>query len=446
MSRDDELKVIIANALAEYKAYQLPDICPRYGIFPDESLDPMNSKRIYVQSGLDKCNSDEIGKIAKKVMERLNDKDLTKQMEPFFGDSMLKFSFITRRKLAEFLDGMSNMEGKMKLSEFLSPIWDMEKTYVIFGKTVGEIIEEEVKKEKKKTYKELLIEDLHIKYISDEDFKQFLERLTNPEVREGVDQKRYVESINKIIKNDGYELQVDEIISDLPKYKVIQISKVKSELKNLIFASIGKKPDIVIDDSIANDLKILGDMDDCLLYNFVYRADGLRWNELVEWWKKERLLSDDKAEKNLYVRLHKSLDSDIEKVFFKEYFNKYKGRSERNFPALLPQVYLHYDPYSKSYRKNKIEYTHQRMDFLLLLPNGVRVVIELDGKQHYAEGDVASPKLYAKMVQDDRKLQLKGYEVYRFGGYEFHNNENIGQDISSFFDRLYEKYEIELIN
>ena len=58
------------------------------------------------------------------------------------------------------------------------------------------------------------------------------------------------------------------------------------------------------------------------------------------------------------------------------------------------------------------------MDFLLLLPHGVRIVLEVDGKQHYAEGDTASPKLYSEMVSEDRRLRLRGYEVYRFGGYE----------------------------
>jgi hypothetical protein len=60
----------------------------------------------------------------------------------------------------------------------------------------------------------------------------------------------------------------------------------------------------------------------------------------------------------------------------------------------------------------------ERMDFLLLLPRGVRIVLEVDGKQHYAEGDTASPKLYSDMVAEDRRLRLRGYEVYRFGGYE----------------------------
>jgi len=58
------------------------------------------------------------------------------------------------------------------------------------------------------------------------------------------------------------------------------------------------------------------------------------------------------------------------------------------------------------------------MDFLLLFTDRRRVVVEVDGKQHYATGDKASPDLYAQMVAEDRRLRLAGYEVYRFGGAE----------------------------
>lgn len=65
----------------------------------------------------------------------------------------------------------------------------------------------------------------------------------------------------------------------------------------------------------------------------------------------------------------------------------------------------------------------QRMDFLLLFSDRQRMVSEVDGKQHYAHGDQASPVLYSEMVAEDR-LRLAGYEVYRFGGYELAQKQN----------------------
>ena len=67
------------------------------------------------------------------------------------------------------------------------------------------------------------------------------------------------------------------------------------------------------------------------------------------------------------------------------------------------------------------------MDFLLLLSNSIRIVIEVDGKQHYSDENISSPKKYAEMVSLDRDLKLLGYEVYRFGGFELYDksSENI---------------------
>lgn len=191
-------------------------------------------------------------------------------------------------------------------------------------------------------------------------------------------------------------------------------------------------------------MKLIGDTDDCLFYNFETGAEGLQWNTLVEWWKAKNESAKGDPELGLYGRLKESLDSEIEKVFFRTYYNYYRHPIKKNIPALVPQVYLHYDPRSKNQRNGKVVYTHQRMDFLMLLPGGMQIVFELDGKQHYSVNGKAEPALYADMVKDDRMLRLKGYEVYRFGGHEFQNEETAKQMICQFFDALFERHGIVL--
>ena len=110
-----------------------------------------------------------------------------------------------------------------------------------------------------------------------------------------------------------------------------------------------------------------------------------------------------------------------------------------DLPALLPQVYLHYDPRNKKERDKPV-LARQRMDFLLLLRNSARIVIEIDGVQHYSNDDGrASTVRYAKMVAEDRRIRLLGYEVYRFGGAEF-TSPNAYQLITAFFDELFERH------
>lgn len=109
-------------------------------------------------------------------------------------------------------------------------------------------------------------------------------------------------------------------------------------------------------------------------------------------------------------------------------------------PALLPEVWLHWD--EKTVRERGVDALPRlRLDFLLLLPNDVRIVIEIDGKEHYANGDLACPEKYSKMVSEDRLLKLGGYQVFRFGGYEL-KQKNAIEMVKNFWIRIYQKFGI----
>lgn len=125
-----------------------------------------------------------------------------------------------------------------------------------------------------------------------------------------------------------------------------------------------------------------------------------------------------------------------------------KTEKKIDLPALIPQVYLYYDPQTQKERGYKL-FEHQKMDFLMIFSHRDRVVIEIDGKQHYADGDKASPKLYSDMVRAHREMSLFGYDVYRFGGYEFYGadtneetKKRMLENLKQFFVRLFNKYGI----
>jgi hypothetical protein len=193
------------------------------------------------------------------------------------------------------------------------------------------------------------------------------------------------------------------------------------EFKNLIFAANGPKPDIVLRDAVSDRLDIVRNGQYCLTYTRPLEASGLSWAALVAWWQEANPdLADDQttAAGSLCTRLAQSLASPPEEVLFHTYAALYFRDGGADLPALIPQVYLHYDPFTAKARAQPGPLVRQRMDFLLLLPNRVRVVLEVDGQQHYSTNGEASPQLYAQMVAEDRKLKLSGYEVYRFGGHE----------------------------
>jgi hypothetical protein len=218
---------------------------------------------------------------------------------------------------------------------------------------------------------------------------------------------------------------------------------VDGELKNLIFAAVGPKPRIVLRDAISNVIEIVEGAEHCLVYDRPLMPTGLTWGDLLAWWCERHKAEDQRdAATALYRRLAQSLASPPEKLLFKTYCKRYGGERGHQVPVLVPQVYLHYDPYTKRELASFAgkELPRQRMDFLLLPTDRSRVVIEVDGRQHYSDDDgTASPQRYAAMVREDRAIRLDGYDVYRFGGAELGTAHGAAL-VDEFFDRLLDRH------
>lgn len=220
---------------------------------------------------------------------------------------------------------------------------------------------------------------------------------------------------------------------------------VPGELKNLIFAADGPKPEIVFRDAINNDIEITRNAHHCLVYDRPLDDSGLSWRALVAWWATSHPGKDERTTAlDLHNRLIKSVANDAERLIFATYA-KFYGRYGFGMPALIPQVYLHYDPLTQRDRGSPGPLARQRMDFLLLLPKRHRVVIELDGKHHYADDSgAASPTRYADLVREDRDLRLAGYEVFRIGGAELDDRQAGTATLNAFFVRLLASHGIPL--
>ncbi|WP_216363025.1 hypothetical protein [Nocardia farcinica] len=223
---------------------------------------------------------------------------------------------------------------------------------------------------------------------------------------------------------------------------------VDGQLRNIIFASTGPKPEIVLRDAVNNNIEIVKFAEHCLIYDRPLTEAGLTWGDLVSWWgdlhgASTTAASGANGAHDLYRRLYLPLgQNSFEQLVFRTYCERYRGDSGSTAPALIPQVYLHLDPFTARERRELGKpgrLKRERMDFLLLLPNRVRIVIEVDGKQHYADGEAASPARYAEMVAEDRALRLRGYEVFRFGGYELAQTGAPAM-VRRFFDDLLSAY------
>lgn len=353
----------------------------------------------------------------------------------------------SRQKLVEellLLSIFDNWRGRLELTEFLGRIWDlksMPSTDSRFRNASGDIWQHMVNNDDW-TVSDLLYDYLALDTEPDQVFEKFCQELVHPRVRmDQADQARYIAVINKHLAKHNRQLALDDEMLGYLVYKCVAIRSVgvENKPKNLIFASIGPKPEIVLRDAINNDIQIVKNGEFCLVYDLPIAPSGLSLQNLKDWW--ERLPKQSSTQK-LSDRLKQSLASEPEKVVWDTYCQLTKDIPIDKLPALIPQVYLHYDPYTLRQLQGNSRLPRQRMDFLLLFSERDRVVIEVDGKQHYADDDKASPAKYSEMVAADRDLKLYGYEVFRFGGYELRDATAGSALVQDFFRRLLRKYGI----
>lgn len=311
-------------------------------------------------------------------------------------------------------------------------------------------------------YDQLFYSELNLLSVTDNQFADFCREYMNP-VFQRTQRKQdeyyepYIEYLNpKCLEaiNAGLELADLELVPDSHNegfYKVRnKIAFPNEPIKNIVFAANRTKPDIVVDNALENSVKIV-DAGDALVYKDGISEKGLSWLDLAKWYKQ---FESEDTENKLAERLFSSLQSEPEKIFFRAYCD-YIIKHDRNLPALIPQVYLYYDPKTANARFGRPIFEHQRMDFMFIISREHRVVIEIDGIQHYAEDRTiggtyykcADVKRYAEMMRAHREMVLDGYDVYRFGGKELYvgpdkNEEPAKQVVFDFLEGLFRKYRI----
>lgn len=442
-----EIESIVIEVLAEEKAYNVPNVGSKYGLEYGTEDESFKSKTMYLSKRLKGKSNLFILDMADRVAKDYNSTKLRKVIAQYNDLQKYQINGKLRRILLDELYNLGEeLEGELDLIPFLNRVWDLKSIPSAYGGdgTMEDSVLQHMIRNDDWDYNELFDTQLDVISSDDNIFAKFLETLVDPVVRKGPKQRAMIILINTYIVEENYELVENGSKLGLSIFKLMsKKSGVDGQVKNIIFSSDGPKPELVFSDAMNNDISIVKNEENCLIYNRRIPETGLKWDDLVAWWKMSdyHVEGDVPVDRELFNRLEKSLDSSLEKPFFRKYYNLFKDELGGNLPALIPQVYLHYDPKTMIQLNGEKRLERQRMDFLMLLSNRDRVVIEIDGKHHYAEDERASPKLYSNMVAEDRRMKLAGYDLYRFGGYELTYGD-ANKMIEDFFRKLFEKYDI----
>lgn len=438
------------DALKERCTHEtLPDLCSRLGL---ASLEDVGSKRDRLRANFAALPDSELPAVAERLLAQHPPSAAARNaIQDLLWDSptVPEIQKRFRREVARAIENDLYLDSR-RFDELLDRLWDIGEgdIFAALGwsqrdDTLRGQIQRHVHQNPGDWDAEMLFDRLGAFTASDRRFAVFLEGLASCDVRPDVGaQRRFVDVVNRALRGSGVELRETGSEGGYPVFEVVSTHGVtRGRIKNLIFAS-PTKPDLRFRDAIDNDIEIVSNADDVLVYDRPLGADGLLWRDLQSWWADNNSLSDnpEKAKRDLYRRLKASLpaSSPPQRALF-EAFHKTFAAAIPALPALLPEVWLHWDPRTVRER-GRDALLRFRMDFLMLLPAGVRVVIEVDGKQHYSSNGTADVAKYAALVAADRELKLVGYEVYRFGAAELQDPEASLAAVRVFFESLFKRY------
>lgn len=429
----------------------LPTLCKELGL-PAPVTD--GSKRERMSVCFDATVDTDLPVVARKLLERHPPNATTRNQiqDVLWGDSACPaIPKRYRREVAQRLNGEDLYGDARKFDALLDRLWilDADDWMQLFGGKPAGLraeIQRHVHQFPEDWSAEMLFDQLGAYDASDRRFALFLEGLASADVRpDEAAQRRFVACVNEPLRGCGIELRETGSEDGYPVFSMVSLHVApKGRPKNLIFAS-PYKPDLRFRDALDNDVEIVTNADKVLVYDRPIGNEGLRWNDLQKWWSETEQIDDATlAKQTLYNRLKSSLPSNSppQSLLFEAFFKGFRG-AVPNRPALLPEVWLHWDPRTVKER-GPDALLRFRMDFLLLLPQGVRVVIEVDGKHHYADTTgTADVQRYAQMVKADRELKLAGYEVFRFGAAELQGSE-AQADVKAFFETLFKRYGVPM--
>jgi hypothetical protein len=458
----DALRDAIADAIAIHvKDYNVPAVTERLGLKPGAVEEASRSKRLYVKTRILVWDEAELIALAKKVIAEFGAPGLADVLSEKTLPDEHRVSEITRRDILKALNPLDRLFGDTDFFAGLrliakDPHLGRDSEDVFGFETLTGQIQRHYLENPDWTPEELLLNCGALE-CTQARFFQLIEKLLDPVVRRGEEQRQLAQTLSAILQADGFHIVVVGEQSRHPRYGIQRLQAgVTGKPKNLIFAAINTKPDLYFLDAINNDIGI-HNRSDALVFEDFLPESGLRWSQLTQWWQTQAGSADpERAPRAFYRRLLHAVQatrSPGQYALFTVYYHTFPAILKEALPALIPEVYLHYDPRALWERRGDPALLRQRMDFLLLLDRA-RIVLEVDGRQHYAEGALAAPTKYAEMAAEDRRLRLTGYELYRFGAAEF-SDTNVSAEgkitvgprsrelVVRFFEALWRRHEIK---
>ena len=130
----NELRRGIANAVADYKAYDVPAVCSRIGLAPGDGSEAFNSKFKYAFSRLHQVPAAELAAIGRRLLEETDNSAVSELVDKVDELDQPTISELTRRRIIALFDRRS-LSTEMEQFDFIRRTWpisDLPSPYAKF--------------------------------------------------------------------------------------------------------------------------------------------------------------------------------------------------------------------------------------------------------------------------------------------------------------------------
>jgi len=216
-----ELRQLVASAISDVKAYDVPGFCRRLGLADGTGEEAFSSKFKYAHKRLADVDGARVIEIAREILSENVHFALSEQVAKIDELAGPEVTTLTRRRLIAVFDGrpLCTEIEEIALIRNVWPIASMPAVYQGPGHTLEDDIIRHTIRNDDLSQRELL-EALGLLTCSRAQLFRFLEAVTAPDAQKPDEQRVLAEEINRLLLQDGFTLAAAGKISGSPKYAV----------------------------------------------------------------------------------------------------------------------------------------------------------------------------------------------------------------------------------
>jgi hypothetical protein len=307
----DAFSEILGNQKDHYTDARIPELLFKLGL---DDCTEYDSKRRHLQKAVEAAGDVQIVAAAQRALEligfEVHERDQLQELVWDDGTAPV-IPGRYRRELAEKLNAIDLYMERDAFEQVLNEFWRIDTmSFVNLIRPTPTLRQEIVRHyiENPDWDAVTLFDKLGAFQSSHPRFGRFVEALASSQVLPNEPaQRKFIEIVNDILKACGVHVVVGVGEDAFLTASLAYVGTGKqSSPKNLIFAST-TKPDLRLGNALDNDIEVMSDPTDVLIYDRPIGSSGLLWRDLQAWYSQAYGVEESQAKKSLYRRLEASL-------------------------------------------------------------------------------------------------------------------------------------------